>query len=238
MVNKPGKKEGMKLLLSILLTMATVTTTYHRGEYKTYCDVDIECSQADVNQALDSLLADFEHNPAHLFQWAFYGTGDQTDKRKQGFTLAYDSVYYDTAGEMLTMNVTTYSPRGKADPMTITADLSDTRRPKGVIPAGPGGVGFSSPRVIVFEVHYPGSLVKSCGAVITLTPADSSDPQAVGVQHLNMETHCRFGWFFNLFISHKMYRNTVEWRFQQFLENMRCTAEHKPLKLIKVELVE
>ena len=226
------------LLLSILLAVATVTTTYHRGEYKTYCDVDITSSQVDVNMALDSLLSDFEHNPAHLFEWAFYGTGDQEDSRKQGFTLVYDSVFYDTQSEFLTMNVTTYSPRGKADPMTITADLIDTRRPKGVIPTDQSGVGYSSPRVIVLEVHYPGSLVKTCGTVITLTPAESDDPQAVGVHHLNMQTHCRFGWFINLFISHKMYRNTVEWRFRQFMENMRCTAEHKPLRMVNVELEE
>ncbi len=223
----------------LILLIATVFTTYHKGVYTTVGDVDVQCSQAEMNLVLDSLMADFQRDPSHLFEWAFYGTGQTKDKRKTGFVLHYDSVSYNVQEELLTMNVTVYSPRGKADPMTITAQLQDSRRPKGVTPYVQTGAGYSSPRTIVFEVHYyPGSLVKSCGAKLTFTPWESGDPNAVGTQFLHLETHCKFGWFFNLFIGRKMYRNTVEWRMQQFLENLRCTAERKPLRSIKVELVE
>lgn len=224
----------MKLFIAILLS--TILTTYQKGVYYNEGHVDVQCSQVEANALLDSLIADFATDPSHLFQWAFYATGEQKDTRKNSFTISYDSVHYDVPAQLLTMNVTVYSPRGKADPMTIESVLSDSRRVNGLMPDTLGGVGYSSPRVIVFEVDYPGNLVKWCGAELTLQPSADTDPHAVGTQHLQLLTHCKFGWFFNLFIGRKMYRNTVEWRMEQFLENLRCTAEHQPLQQINIVL--
>ena len=98
------------------------------------------------------------------------------------------------------------------------------------------GHGYDCPRTIHFDINKFKNLVKWIDATLVLTPSDDSNPNAIGTQHLHITTHCQFGWFFNLFISRKMYKNTVEWRIQQFLENLRNTAEHKPLQQINIEL--
>ena len=217
----------MKLLLSILLS---VLTTYHQGVYQTMGEVEFSCSPAEANAVLDSIMSDFEHNPHHVWTWMFYGTGEQKDERKQGFVIHYDSVRYDVPSEILYVDLTLLSPRGKASNLHAEPTLSDSRRENGIAPEGHRGVGYESERSLYFGVQNFRNMIKYCDATLTLTPSDN------GTQRLQVVTHCKFGWFFNLFISRKMYRNTVEWRVEQFLENLRCKAEGKPLRQINVEL--
>ena len=224
----------MKLILSILLT---VLTTYHHGVYESSGEIELQCSQAEANAVIDSLMADFEHNPEHLFEWAFYGTGEQRDdSRKQGFVIHYDTVRYDAPNSLLSVDMTMFTPRGKADHLHVEPTLSDSRRVNGVLPSGHGGVGYQTERTLFFGVNNFSNVIKYCDATVVLIPSEGNDVHAVGTQRITLQTHCKFGWFFNLFISRKMYRNTVEWRMQQFLENLRNTAEKKPLQSIKIDL--
>ena len=204
----------MTIILSILLT---VLSTYHAGVYESVGEVEMHCSVADANAVMDQLMHDFEHDPHHIWAWAFWGTGEQKDERKQGFVIHYDTVRYDAPAQLLKIDMCLISPRGKTDHLHVEPTLSDTQH-----------VGT---RAIYFGVDDFKNLIKHVDATLTLTTTD--DPN---VQHLKVLTHCRFGWFFNLFISRKMYRNTVEWRMEQFLDNLRNTAEKKPLRQVKVDL--
>ena len=44
---------------------------------------------------------------------------------------------------------------------------------------------------------------------------------------MRIQIHVRFGWFFNLFITQKRFRNIVEWRMQEFMRNLRTEAEKR-----------
>ena len=177
----------------------------------------MRCTPTEANAVMDSLMADFEHHPHHIWAWAFYGTGEQKDSRKQGFVIHYDTVHYDSKAQILNIDMSLISPRGKTDHLQVSPTLTDTRH--------------ADSRSIYFGVDDFKNLIKHCDATLTLTKTEDSN-----VQRLTIVTHCKFGWFFNLFISRKMYRNTVEWRIEQFLENLRCTAEKKPLRQVKIEL--
>ena len=206
----------MNIILSILLT---VLTTYHRGVYESVDEVELRCSVTEANAVMDQLMHDFEYDPHHIWAWAFWGTGEQKDDRKQGFVIHYDTVRYDRTAELLRIDMSLISPRGTVNQLHVEPTLSDKQQ--------------DGTRAIFFSVDNFKNLIKHVDATLTLMPTD--DPN---VQRLTVVTHCRFGWFFNLFISHKMYRNTVDWRIEQFLQNLRCTAEHKPLSPVKVELVQ
>ena len=217
----------MKLLLSILLS---VLSSYHLGVYETVGEIEMHCSPTEANAVLDSILWDFEHDPHHVWEWMFYGTGEQKDNRKQGFVIHYDSVRYDAPAETLYVDLTLLSPRGKASNLHVEPTLSDSRRVNGVAPQGHSGVGFESERSIYFGVKNFRNMIKFCDATVTLTPSED------GVQRLRVVTHCKFDWFFNLFISRKMYRNTVEWRVEQFMENLRRKGEGLPMEGIEVKV--
>ncbi len=215
---------------AIILLISSVFTTYHAGVYETIGEVDMHCTKTEANDIFDAMMRDLEHDPGQLFEWAFYGTGEQKDdSRKQGFVIHYDTVRYFPLPEILSVDLTLISPRGKTSGLHAEPTLSDSRHIQGVLPTEPVGVGYDSPRSLFISITDFSSMLKFCDATLTLTPGDS-------VQHLDIHTHCKFGWFFNLFISRKMYRNTIEWRVQQFLENLRCTAEGEPLQPIHIEL--
>ncbi len=223
----------MKFILSILLT---VFSTYRNGVYESVGEVEMQCSQIEANMVLDSIMSDLQNNPEHMFAWAFYGTGEQTDSRKQGFVIHYDTVRYFPEREILAIDLSLISPRGKTNQMHVEPILSDNRMHNGELPKEHSGTGYASNRTIFFGVDNFSNMIKHLDATVTLVPSGSSDPYEVGTQRISVVTHCKFGWFFNLFISRKMYRNTVEWRIEQFLQNLRCTAEHQPLQPINVDL--
>lgn len=204
----------MGLILSILLT---VLTTYQKGVYENVGEIEMHCTPVEAHAVLDSLMADFTNDPEHMFAWAFYGTGEQKDERKQGFVIHYDTVQYNPATEVVYITMTLFSPKGKMDRLHVEPVLWDH-------PANNG-----SPRTIHFEIWNFKNLIKWIDATLILETGKDT-------QHLRITTHCKFGWFFNLFISRKMYRNTVEWRIEQFLQNLRNTAEGKPLEQIEVNL--
>ena len=205
----------MKILISILLT---VLTTYQKGVYEDVGQIEMHCTPAAAHAVLDSLMADFTNAPEHMFAWAFYGTGEQKDDaRKQGFIIHYDTVQYNPQTEVVYVTMTLFSPKGKMDKLHIEPVLWDH-------PAT-----AASPRTIYFDIHEFKNLIKWIDAKLELETSDTT-------QVLHITTHCKFGWFFNMFISRKMYRNTVEWRIEQFLQNLRNTAEGRPLEQIQVQL--
>ena len=42
-----------------------------------------------------------------------------------------------------------------------------------------------------------------------------------------MDVHVKFGWFFRIFISQRIYRNTIDWRLERFVTNLKLMAEGK-----------
>ena len=50
-------------------------------------------------------------------------------------------------------------------------------------------------------------------------------PQSDDSVKIAMDVHIKFGWFFRIFISRKVYSETVDWRLERFVENLRLLAE-------------
>ena len=40
-----------------------------------------------------------------------------------------------------------------------------------------------------------------------------------------MDVNVKFGWFFRIFITRKVYRETIDWRLVRFVTNLQMTAE-------------
>jgi hypothetical protein len=40
-----------------------------------------------------------------------------------------------------------------------------------------------------------------------------------------MDVHVKFGWFFRIFITRKVYSETIDWRLVRFMTNLKMTAE-------------
>jgi hypothetical protein len=40
-----------------------------------------------------------------------------------------------------------------------------------------------------------------------------------------MDINIKYGWFFNIFINMKIYKNSVEWRVNRYMQNLKRVAE-------------
>ena len=40
-----------------------------------------------------------------------------------------------------------------------------------------------------------------------------------------IDMHVKFGWFFRIFITRKIYRETIDWRVERFVTNLKMRAE-------------
>jgi hypothetical protein len=47
-----------------------------------------------------------------------------------------------------------------------------------------------------------------------------------------LETHVRFGWFFDFFITQKRFKSIMEWRLKRFVHNLKDEAERREKILI------
>ena len=40
-----------------------------------------------------------------------------------------------------------------------------------------------------------------------------------------MDVHLKFGWFFRMFITRKVYSDTIDWRLVRFVTNLKLRSE-------------
>ena len=40
-----------------------------------------------------------------------------------------------------------------------------------------------------------------------------------------MDINIKYGWFFNIFITKRIYKNSVEWRVNRYMNNLKKVAE-------------
>ena len=71
------------------------------------------------------------------------------------------------------------------------------------------------------DIFYSNSFLKKAYGTFFVKPL--SDTRC----EMRIQIHVRFGWFFNLFITQKRFRNIVEWRMQEFMRNLRTEAEKR-----------
>jgi aspartate kinase len=50
-------------------------------------------------------------------------------------------------------------------------------------------------------------------------------PTGENTAKIGMDVHVKFGWFFRIFISRKVYSETIDWRLARFVENLKLMSE-------------
>jgi hypothetical protein len=55
-------------------------------------------------------------------------------------------------------------------------------------------------------------------------------PKRNNASLFTLETHIRFGWFFNIFITQNRFKKIMEWRLKKFVHNLKDEAERRERK--------
>ena len=211
--------------MKILCFLCFITSIYSHKTYSTVCAVDVNTPAEVTDSIFERFVRDFQHSPDALFDWALYGTGVQDDEEKNAFLLEYKETVYipeDNYGrikvDVVIPGVTRFrdivlegTVIDERFPIVYNPDLCTDSLTLSNIP--------NYNRHFDIDVSYSGKLLEHGYGNIYIIPKDSVHSVFL------MDINIKYGWFFNLFISMKMYRNSVEWRVNKYMNNLKRVAE-------------
>ena len=193
----------MNIVLGILLTMLT---TLSEGMFHTTYETEVSASAESCNQVVDSMIYYLQTDPVSLSENFFVGLGEQKDKKKNAFYLVWKESSYNPEERYskLVLDVLVDEKPFKKD-VVIESAVVDTMD--------------GECRNVRVNIHYAGTLIKEAYGTFHVKPMDGNKAK------LSMDVHVKFGWFFRIFISRKVYSETIDWRLVRFVENLRLRSK-------------
>ncbi|MCQ2311410.1 MAG: hypothetical protein MJZ64_06660 [Paludibacteraceae bacterium] len=213
------------MCIKVLFILLGIQTLYYDKTYHTECAVDVNAPAEISDSILSRFIHDFQNSPDALFDWAFYGTGAQKEDQKNSFLLEYKVTEYFpernygrivtdivvpgiTRFKDITIEGTVidksypihYNPELKADNLTIATISNPTRH-------------------MDIKVNYSGKLLDKGYGNLYIIPVDKT--HSIYMMDINL----KYGWFFNIFVTKRVYANSVEWRVNRYMQNLKQTAE-------------
>ena len=191
------------MLFAILFS---VLTTLSDGMFHTAYETTVEASAESCNVVIDSMIYYLQTDPAKLSEQFFAGLGKQEDTKKNAFYLVWKASEYQPEEQYskLVLDVLVNERPFLSDVVIesmVTDSLSGDRRD------------------IRVDINYAGSLLKQAYGTFHILPTGENTAR------IGMDVHVKFGWFFRIFISRKVYSETIDWRLVRFVTNLKMTAE-------------
>lgn len=192
--------------MKILLVLLTMLTTYSESTFHTECPVDVNAGDKACNAVIDTLIYQLQTDPQLLSPWAFAGTGKQTDSKKDAIFLVWKEAEYNAETHYSRLLFDIYvNGRPQFKDAVIESLVTDTM-------AG-------NRRDIRVDIYYSGALLKEAWGNFHVLPTGPNSAT------MSIDVHIKFGWFFRIFISRKVYSETIDWRVERFMQNLKMTAE-------------
>lgn len=190
----------------VFAILFSVLTTLSDGMFHTRYETEVSASAESCNVVIDSMIYYLQTDPAKLSEQFFAGLGKQEDAKKNAFYLIWKESEYvpEKQYSKLVLDVLVNERPFLSDVVIesmVTDSLSGDRRD------------------IRVDIHYAGTLIKEAyGTFHVLSMGEKS-------AQIGMEVHVKFGWFFRIFISRKVYSETIDWRLVRFVTNLKLRAE-------------
>ena len=200
--------------MNLLLILFSVLTTYTHSVFHTEASVvahtpawnETATGLPACSNAVDSVIAYVQLDPLRLSEWAFAGMGHQEDTRRDAVYLVWKESTYDAAKRHSTITF---------DILVNGTTMFRNVRIESIVRDSL----YQGGRTIWVDIFYSGSLLKQASGVFHLLPQSDGSVQII------MNTDIRFGWFFNIFITRKVFRETIEWRLERFVQNIALEAQ-------------
>lgn len=191
------------MLLTILLL---ILTTLKDGMFHTEYETEVAASSQECNMVIDSMIYYLQTDPEKLSENFFGGLGKQSDSNKNAFYLIWKQAEYKPEQKYgkLVLDVLVNGVPFLKDVVVesvVTDSITDNQRD------------------IRVDIHYAGTLLKEAYGTFHIVPTGENTTR------IGMDVHVKFGWFFRIFISRKVYSDTIDWRLVRFVNNLKLTAE-------------
>ena len=220
MENKKGNKaDRFRELLLIVLFFSTVNlsaetpediihTSYKDGVFTTECKVWIDASEKVTTSMMDDFIVQFRSDLDRLFTWAL------KDMNLRGESDEF-IVYYLKSSEY---NPQTEIIHGKMDVIVPGILTIDDISIDGKMYKKEG----SDKKVVVqYDILKATGFIKNADATFTILRENEQSAWCT------LDLRVKFGWFFNIFVTQKIYKKNLEWRFEQLAINLKEEAQKR-----------
>lgn len=185
----------------------SISTEYKNSEFVTYSQVWVNAPK----EVMTDVVRDFSHQLKYdldgLFKWALVGLNLHKEKSEL-IEFNLKSTRYNSKTNMI---------RATGDvivPYLITFPNINIDSELDYVTLNDGRVKFT-----IFVIYSDAFLKKTIG-VFNLIPQNNGC-------WITLETHVKFGWFFDIFITRTRFKSIMEWRFQRFMNNIKKEAERR-----------
>ena len=191
------------MLLALLLS---ILTALKDGMFHTSYETDAAINAAACNEVVDDMIYCLQSDPNLLSEKYFAGLGMQSDTKKNVFYLEWKESSYvpEKQYSRLVLDVLVNEKPFLKD-VVIEAQVTDSMS--------------GERRDIRVDINYAGTLLKEAYGTFHVQPMSENTAK------IGMDVHVRFGWFFRIFISRKVYSDTIDWRLVRFVMNLKLRSE-------------
>ena len=205
------------MMLIAMLSVASLCT-FARPQTRavvidTVCDASIE----QLLPVIRRFCYEFQACPGSLFEWAYMNLGEPEVKQtKEKSKESRDAIQLDYKDR-------TYDPKTKTGDVAIDIYVLGVRWWKdqhlGTKYSLTRPAHAPHPLTARLKATYSGAILEGGDWIFVMTPVSPTQT------HLHYEFSLTFGRVLSAFISDKIWRNAIEWRFQIILENLIEYAE-------------
>ena len=190
----------------VFAILFSVLTTLSEGMFHTQYETEVDTCAEACNVVIDSMIYYLQTDPEMLSEQFFAGLGKQEDSKKNAFYLVWKESEYvpEKQYSKLVLDVLVDEKPFLKD-MVVESQVTDSMS--------------GERRDIRVDIHYAGTLIKEAYGSFHVQPTGENSAK------LGMDVHVKFGWFFRIFISRKVYSDTIEWRLVRFVQNLKLRAE-------------
>ena len=189
--------------------MCDLQTVYKDGTFTTTATVDVDCHAKVAVGTVNDFSAQFVGDPNQLFEWALKGVGKSDDDNHNEVLLVLKEASYDKVSGMSRLIIDVQVPG--------VMNLSDQVVESKITEI----VGYNGVYNVYVDILYSNALLKKANGMFFVKPISENKTE------LSVKFKVRFGWFFNIFITQRRYRNLFEWRCDGFMLNMKNEMERR-----------
>ena len=190
----------------VFAILFSVLTTLSDGMFHTQYETEVGASAEACNVVIDSMIYYLQTDPEKLSEQFFAGLGKQEDTNKNAFYLIWKESEYlpEKQYSKLVLDVLV-NEKPFLKNVVIESQVTDSMQ--------------GTQRDIRVDIHYAGTLLKEAYGTFHVIPTGENTAK------IGMDVHVKFGWFFRIFISRKVYSETIDWRLVRFVENLKLRSE-------------
>ena len=174
--------------------------------FHTAYETDVQACTEACNTVVDDMIYCLQTDPELLSEKYFAGLGMQKDTKKNSFYLHWKE--------------STYVPEQQYSRLVLDILVNEKPFLKDVVIEAFVADSMSGERRdIRVDIRYAGNLIKEAYGSFHVEPTGDQTAR------IGMDVHLRFGWFFRMFITRKVYSETIDWRLMRFVQNIQLRSE-------------